>query len=69
MRIDNAKVSASNSKTSSILFVGTLLTLSAVAAAQDPSIFDAGAENRSGLTFTPDGKRAFWTEWDGTLGQ
>jgi hypothetical protein len=38
------------------------------ARAQDPSVFDAGGENQLGLTFTPDGKRAFWTEWDGVWG-
>jgi DNA-binding beta-propeller fold protein YncE len=31
-------------------------------------MFDAGAGNRLGLTFTPDGKRAFWVEWDGAWG-
>jgi DNA-binding beta-propeller fold protein YncE len=68
MCIDNAKVRASNGKTGLKLLVGALLALPAVAAAQDPSIFDAGKENRLGLTFTPDGKRAFWTEWDGAWG-
>ncbi len=38
------------------------------ARADDLSVFDAGHENRSGLTFTPDGTRAFWTEWDGQWG-
>lgn len=68
MRINNAKVRPGNGKTSSIMIVGVLLALTTVAIAQDPSVFDAGAENRLGLTFTPDGKRAFWTEWDGAWG-
>jgi hypothetical protein len=51
-----------------MLCVGALLALPALAGAPDPSIFDAGGENRMGLTFTPDGRRAFWTEWDGAWG-
>jgi hypothetical protein len=46
-----------------------MLALPMVAGAQaDPSIFDAGGDNRLGLTFTPDGARAFWVEWDGKWG-
>jgi DNA-binding beta-propeller fold protein YncE len=55
-------------KTGSVLIVGALLASPAFPGAPDPSIFDAGAENRMGLTFTPDGKRAFWVEWDGAWG-
>ena len=51
-----------------VLIIGALFALRAIAGAPDPSIFDAGAENRMGLTFTPDGKRAFWVEWDGAWG-
>ncbi len=68
MRIDNAVTGAENGAASSLLLVGAILALPAGAAAQDLSVFDAGSENRLGLTFTPDGKRAFWTEWDGTWG-
>ena len=68
MRIDSVRARASGRTAKSMLFVGTLLALPAVAGAQDPSIFAAGAENRAGLTFTPDGKRAFWAEWDGKWG-
>lgn len=39
-----------------------------VGAAPDPSLFDAGFENRSGLTFSPDGASAYWVEWDGDWG-
>ena len=38
------------------------------AATPGPSTFDAGAENRSGLTFSPDGTTAFWAEWNGKWG-
>ena len=68
MRIDTAKAPARDGNTTAILTIAALLTLPSVAAAQDPSNFDAGAQNRLGLTFTPDGKRAFWTEWDGDWG-
>lgn len=36
--------------------------------AVDIGAFDAGRQNRSGLTFSPDGKTAFWVEWDGRWG-
>lgn len=39
-----------------------------VAAAQSPAAFPAAAENRSGLTFSPDGATAFWVEWSGEWG-
>ena len=68
MHIDNAKVLARNGRTTAILIIGALLSLPPLAAAQDPSNFDAGAQNRLGLTFTPDGRRAFWAEWDGAWG-
>jgi hypothetical protein len=46
-----------------------LLALPALAMAHDLAQFDAGNENRIGLTFTPDGRQAFWTEWDGAWGE
>ncbi len=46
----------------------TVATLSYTASATEPATFDAGSENRSGLTFAPDGKTAWWTEWDGKWG-
>ncbi len=47
-----------------------LLGLYAAAAAgsDDPAGFDAGRDNQAGLTFSPDGKTAFWAEWDGDWG-
>ena len=68
MHTDKAEVQALNGKTALLLVIGAVLTLPPVAAAQEPSNFDAGAQNRLGLTFTPDGRRAFWAEWDGTWG-
>jgi hypothetical protein len=68
MRIDNARIRSNTGNTASIVFIGALFALPAEAAVPDPSMFDAGAENRLGLTFTPDGKRAFWVEWDGAWG-
>ena len=44
-------------------------TLSFPAGATEPALFDAGSENRSGLTFSPDGKTAWWAEWDGKWGR
>jgi len=40
----------------------------ALAGAEDLSTFDAGSENHLGLTFSPDGKTAYWVEWDGKWG-
>ncbi len=41
---------------------------SAAAAAPDPVEFNAGFQNRSGLTFSPDGRTAWWAEWNGKWG-
>ncbi len=54
----------------------TLAALVAVACVGQPTIgdapapspFDAGLENRAGLTFSPDGATAYWVEWDGVWG-
>ncbi len=40
----------------------------AQAAGPGLSSFDAGLENKLGLTFSSDGKTAFWVEWDGEWG-
>jgi len=45
-----------------------LLSFAALAGAEDLSTFDAGSENHLGLTFSPDGKTAFWVEWNGKWG-
>ena len=50
------------------LVVSTLIPLTSLAGEPDPSIFDAGSENRFGLTFTPDGGTAYWVEWNGKWG-
>jgi DNA-binding beta-propeller fold protein YncE len=36
--------------------------------AQDPAVFDSGLENQAGLVFSPDGKTAYWTAWNGVWG-
>lgn len=36
--------------------------------AQEASLFNAGHDNQLGLTFSPDGKTAFWVEWNGKWG-
>lgn len=54
--------------TVSVLFAGTLVSLSCLAGAPEPTTFDGGSENRLGLTFSPDGKTAFWVEWNGKWG-
>lgn len=36
--------------------------------AQEFATFDAGSDNRLGLTFSADGDTAFWVEWDGEWG-
>jgi DNA-binding beta-propeller fold protein YncE len=51
-----------------MLFVIVLVPLVTLADVQDPSIFDAGSDNRLGLTFTPDGETAYWVEWNGKWG-
>ena len=33
-----------------------------------PSQFDSGLDNQLGLTFSPDGKTAYWVAWNGTWG-
>lgn len=38
-----------------------------ISASMAPSL-DTGAENRAGLTFSADGRTAYWTAWDGTWG-
>ena len=45
-----------------------VLVFTAVAIADEPPPFDAGFENRLGLTFSPDGQTAYWVEWDGKWG-
>ena len=45
-----------------------ILTVSHTAGAVEPWQFDAGSKNHSGLTFSPDGKTAWWAEWDGKWG-
>lgn len=45
-----------------------LVAAASLAAGQEPSAFDAGSDNRLGLTFGPDGNRAFWAEWNGAWG-
>ena len=37
-------------------------------AAPAPSQFESGLENQLGLTFSPDGKTAYWVAWNGTWG-
>ena len=36
--------------------------------AQDPAVFSSGLENQAGLVFSPDGKTAYWTAWNGVWG-
>lgn len=51
-----------------MLFTVGVLSLPLDLDAEVSSGFDAGGDNQAGLTFTPDGKRAFWTEWNGSWG-
>ena len=51
-----------------MLVVVTLVAPSIFAVAQEPISFDAGSDNQLGLTFSPDGKAAFWVEWNGEWG-
>ncbi len=58
--------------TSKSHFLKFLLYISAASgcAANPPTTdaFDAGFENSSGLTFSPDGKTAYWASWNGKWG-
>lgn len=45
-----------------------VLALTTIAVADEPSPFDAGFENHLGLTFSPDGRTAYWVEWNGKWG-
>lgn len=49
-------------------FVAIAITAAVVAIADESASFDAGSENHLGLTFSPDGKTAFWVEWNGKWG-
>ncbi len=49
-------------------FLTIIAVCSTAAAAPDPDQFSAGLQNRSGLTFSPDGRTAWWAEWDGEWG-
>ena len=53
-----------------VLALGTLLACSHLAATVAPPIdaFDTPAQNQLGLTFSPDGRRAFWVAWNGNWG-
>ncbi len=68
MRLKTVNARAKHGATVSILVVIALLALSRFASAQDPLTFDAGLDNQLGLTFSPDGKTAFWVEWNGEWG-
>jgi hypothetical protein len=57
---------AKHGVTVSMLLVIALVAL--LAGAQEPLTFDAGSDNQLGLTFSPDGKTAFWVEWNGEWG-
>ena len=48
--------------------LSVIAVCSAAAAAPDPDQFNAGLQNRSGLAFSPDGRTAWWAEWDGKWG-
>ena len=59
------------------MFAGSALCLvtgcatrpgSLLGAAPAPSEFESGFENQLGLTFSPDGKTAYWVAWNGTWG-
>jgi len=52
----------------SLAFVSVISLLAIRAVGQDLSHFKVDAENQSGLTFSPDGKTAYWTAWDGIWG-
>ena len=56
MRIDTIEAPASSRIPRLQYLLCALLALPLMAAAPDPATFDAGSENRLGLTFTPDGK-------------
>jgi len=51
-----------------MLLVIILVAISGFAGAQEPPTFAATLDNQLGLTFSPDGKTAYWVEWDGTWG-
>jgi len=68
MRFITVEPRTKHAITVSTLVVITLAALSALAGAPDPSAFDGGFENQLGLTFSPDGKTAFWVEWNGNWG-
>lgn len=54
--------------TVSALLASMIIALPTDAGAPDPTTFDGGSGNRLGLTFSPDGKTAFWVEWEGKWG-
>ena len=68
MRLKTINARAKHGATVSVLAVIALVALSEFAGSQEPLIFDAGSDNRLGLTFSPDEKTAFWVEWNGEWG-
>ena len=53
------------------LTAGMVLTpaaMSQTTTVPDTQAFDAGSDNRLGLTFSPDGSTASWVEWNGAWG-
>lgn len=54
------------------MFVLALIALNLASnapSAPEPAVFDAGTENQAGLTFSPDGRTAWWSAWDGRWGE
>ncbi len=49
--------------------VCVLAALPGAALSLEPATFDAGLENKLGLTYSPDGRTAFWVEWNGKWGK
>lgn len=52
----------------STLLVIFLVAISGFAGAQEQPTFAATLDNQLGLTFSPDGKTAYWVEWNGAWG-
>ena len=48
--------------------IAAVLLVLTTAHAQDLALFDSGFDNQAGLVFSPDGRTAYWSAWDGVWG-
>jgi DNA-binding beta-propeller fold protein YncE len=68
MRLKTIDTRSKHRAVFSTLLVIILVAISGLAGPQEQSTFAATLDNQLGLTFSPDGKTAYWVEWNGAWG-